>query len=182
VKTRAWVLAFLVLAGCETTQTVRRPDGSTVQLPKCTPVIQYQARSFTVRGFSVPIPQVGTTVQIGEVTWDAHTLQAAATVSQIMDLERVSSCEHLVVLASTVTDKDVYEAALLDIFDKESKLSQLALLIQANDPTAVQRWVEAYAFRPPVKREPADAVGTLKTAQGGLKPVAVVPLEQLIQR
>jgi len=174
------VLSLVLLAACSTTQVVRRPDGSTVVLPKCVPVIAYQARSFTIKGISVPIPQAGTTVQIGEVAWDAHTLQVAATVSQIIDLDRVASCEHLVVLAGSVSDAAAYESALLAVFDKESKLSQLAVLIQANNPDAVNRWIEAYASPAPapVRSEPPGARGAL--SNWILKDVSVVPLSALI--
>ena len=175
------VLSLVVLlAACSTTQVVRRPDGSTVVLPKCVPVIAYQARSFTIKGISVPIPQAGT-VQIGEVAWDAHTLQVAATVSQIIDLDRVASCEHLIVLAGSVSDAAAYESALLAVFDKESKLSQLAVLIQANNPDAVNRWIEAYASPVPARSElPQAGHADGARANWSLKDVSVVPLSALV--
>lgn len=141
-----WLALLLVLAaGCSSLQHVRRPDGTLVVVPKCVPVIQYQGRSFTIKGLTIPIPQVGTTVQVGEVVWDVHTLQTAAVVSQLIDLQRMSACAQLPVWASSVVSQSDYEAKLTHLFDQETQLAQLAIIVQANDPASVQRWIDAYA-------------------------------------
>lgn len=143
----AFAASALILSGCagSTCYEVKRPSGQTVCIQQCRPIIEYQGSNFSIKGINVPIPSTGTTVNIGDTAWNKSVLQSAAATSQIMDMQRISRCERLSVIATSITDQKEYENLLKKIYENEEKIDQLALLITLNNPEAVVNWVNIYS-------------------------------------
>lgn len=125
---------------------IKRPNGQIVCAPDCAPIVQYQGTNFSIKGVNIPIPNTGTTVNIGDTAWNKSVLQSAATASQILDIQRVSRCEKIGVVVSSFTDQKEYERLMKEIFEREEKINQLSLLIVLNNPEAVVNWINAYAI------------------------------------
>lgn len=138
--------AFLTAcSGGHACYQVQRPNGQYVCLQECKPIVEYQGSNFSIKGTNIPIPTTGLTVNLGDIAWNKTLLQTAASASQIMDIQRVSRCERLSVLATTMTNQEEYEKLLKNMYESEEKLNQLALLITMNNPAAVVNWVNAYS-------------------------------------
>jgi hypothetical protein len=65
------VLAVLFSACAQDKCYTLKTSWGPVCLPRCKAVVQYQARSFTIKGVKIPVPQLGGDAQVGEVSWDA---------------------------------------------------------------------------------------------------------------
>jgi len=140
---------FLTACSGPTCYQVKRPNGQYVCLPECKPLVEYQGSSFSIKGTNIPIPTTGLTVNLGDIAWNKTLLQTAASASQIMDIQRVSRCERLSILATTMINQEEYEKLLKNMYESEEKLNQLALLITMNNPAAVVNWVNAYSKEVP---------------------------------
>ncbi len=138
--------AFLTAcSGGQACYQVQRPNGQYVYLQECKPIVAYQGTNFSIKRTNIPIPATGLTVNLGDTAWNKILLQTAASASQIMDIQRVSRCERLSVLATTMTNQAEYERLLKNMYESEEKLNQLTLLIAMNNPAAVVNWVNAYS-------------------------------------
>ncbi|MDQ1277673.1 MAG: hypothetical protein QG555_714 [Thermodesulfobacteriota bacterium] len=138
--------AFLTAcSGGHACYQVQRPNGQYVCLQECKPIVAYQGTNFSIKGTNIPIPATVLTVNLGDIAWNKTLLQTAASASQTMDIQRVSRCERLSVLATTMTNQAEYEKLLKNMYESEEKLNQLALLIAMNNPAAVVNWVNAYS-------------------------------------
>jgi hypothetical protein len=135
------------LMGCSTPYCVevKRPSCQYVCIQQCKPLVEYQGTSFGIKGINIPIPQTGTTVNIGDTSWSKTILQTAASTSQVPDIQRISRYDRLAVIASSITDQKEYEQLLKQMYENEEKINQLALLITMNNPTAVVNWINAYS-------------------------------------
>jgi len=157
-------LSLLFIIGCpKPCYYVSRPSGAQVCLPYCRPLIKYQGNSFTIKGLTIPIPLENTTVTIGEVSWDTKTLQDAATVSQILDLKRISRCENLPLIVTSMTDEKQYQKILIEMYNDEIKITHLALFLQANDPKMVKKWLDSYAQPVMPDKAPVEIKGLIGT-------------------
>jgi hypothetical protein len=148
LKASCMIIALaLILFGCAgpTCYDVKRPNGQAVCIQQCKPIIEYQGSNFSIKGINIPIPTTGTTVNIGDTAWNKSVLQSAATTSQIMDMQRLSRCERMSVIVSSITDQKEYESLLKKIYENEEKIDQLALLITLNNPEAVVNWINTYS-------------------------------------
>ena len=148
LKASCIIIALAIFTfGCAgpTCYDVKRPNGQNVCIQQCKPIIEYQGTNFSIKGINVPIPSTGTTVNIGDTAWNKSVLQSAASTAQIMDMQRISRCERMSVIVTSVTDQKEYENLLKKIYENEEKIDQLALLITLNNPEAVVNWVNIYS-------------------------------------
>lgn len=99
----------------------------------------------------------GIDVKVGEVIWEPQLVQKATDLTQILDNHRISMCNQL--KAAGGASKEVHEKSLLRFQEAEVKLTQLAVLVAANNPKAVERWVESYED----KENSSEAVSQLRS-------------------
>lgn len=125
-------------------------------LPDCTPMVKYSESKLDVKGFQLPM-KPGIDVKVGEVIWEPQLVQKATDLTQILDNHRISMCNQL--KAASGASKEVHEKFLLRFQEAEVKLTQLAVLVAANNSKAVERWVESYDY----KEKDSDAVSQLKS-------------------
>jgi len=112
-----------------------------VYVPKCSRTINYDGHTLGIKGVEIPIPALGTApVKVGEVTWDAKVLQTAANVTQALEEQRLQSCGMLKTVASMSEAK--FEEQLDRMNRAQAERDQLVLLILANNPDAVKKWIE----------------------------------------
>jgi hypothetical protein len=110
-----------------------------VCLPRCKAVVEYQARSFTIKGVKIPVPQLGGDAQVGEVSWDAKVLNQAFQTTQLLDRQLQNDCQKLPVYASL--GRDQFQLALDRMTDREYRLSQLAFLVALGAKDGVKEWI-----------------------------------------
>lgn len=125
-------------------------------LPDCTPMVKYSESRLDVKGFQLPM-KPGIDVKVGEVIWEPPLVQKATDLTQILDNHRISMCNQL--KAAGGASNEVYEQSLLRFQEAEVKLTQLDVLVAANNPKAVERWVESYEY----KENSSDAVSQLRS-------------------
>lgn len=123
-------------------------------LPDCTPMVKYSDSKLDVKGFQLPM-KPGIDVKVGEVVWEPQLVQKATDLTQILDNHRISMCNQL--KAASGASKEVHEKFLLRFQEAEVKLTQLAVLVAANNAKAVERWVDEY------KEKDSDAVSQLRS-------------------
>lgn len=135
-------LTLCIAGSCNHTMKVPK-NGEDYVLPKCEPIVEYSARTFSIKGIDIPISNVP--VKIGDVTWDAKLLQQAHVTTQILDMHRMDTCQKLPTYASI--GKEELKKALEDMREDEARLTQLALIVASGNQEGVKKWVEAYSPR-----------------------------------
>jgi hypothetical protein len=183
----ASVICFILLCSCNGA-TKYVIDKHVYWLPKCKEIVKYSSNMFTVKGVEIPISSVP--VKIGEVTWQPQVLQTAKDITQILDLNRMATCQNLPAQASAGPDH--FQRAITIMQEDETRLTQLSLLVAANNPDAVKKWIDAYAGRAvAVAGATGEATKSVGISIGGSKlpktlegiapdhRAALVPLETL---
>jgi hypothetical protein len=117
---------------------------------------RYSESKLEVRGFQLPV-KPGIDVKVGEVSWEPQLVQKATDLTQILDNHRISMCNQL--KAASGASKEIHEQSLLRFQEAEVKLTQLAVLVAANNAKAVERWVESYEY----KEKDSNAVSQLRS-------------------
>ncbi len=134
----------LMLIGCPPNK-VKCPDGMEVTLPKCTKLIKYDAGKLDIKGVSLTIPPAaGTTVSIAGVTWNREKLQNATNAAMMLDNQNYQNCKDLPMLLSICKTDNECRKAVMNYRNNEEKINQLAMFIEANNPKAVDRWLDMY--------------------------------------
>lgn len=145
-------------------------NGDDYYVPKCESLVQFSAHSFTVKGIEVPISKEP--YKIGEVVWKPEVLQKAGDIVQILELHRMATCQSLPAFASSGSRMKFAER-LAQMQDDDTRIAQLALLLAANNPQAVSKFIEAYQG-PAVALAPrAPTKGEM--SMGGELPPPIVP-------
>ncbi|MBX3334941.1 MAG: hypothetical protein KF876_12515 [Nitrospira sp.] len=119
-------------------------------------MVKYSESRLEVKGFELPV-KPGIDVKIAEVVWEPQVVQSATDLTQILDNHRISLCNQL--KAARGASKEAYERSLVRFQEADVKLTQLAILVAANNPKAVERWVESYE----VKGKDPDAASQLRS-------------------
>jgi len=112
-------------------------------VPTCEPIVKYSSSSFSVKGIEIPLTD--SPLKIGEVVWEPKILQQASVIVQILDNHRLATCQSLPAYASS--GRDQFAKRLAEMQDDETRITQLALLLAANYPEAVNKYIEAYSSR-----------------------------------
>ena len=105
--------------------------------------MKYSSSSFSVKGIEIPLTD--SPLKIGEVVWEPKILQQASVIVQILDNHRLATCQSLPAYASS--GRDQFAKRLAEMQDDETRITQLALLLAANYPEAVNKYIEAYSSR-----------------------------------
>lgn len=134
-------------------------------LPDCSPVVKYSESKLDIKGFELPV-KPGIDVKIGEMVLEPQVVQRATDLTQILDNHRISMCNQL--KAARGASKETYERSLLRFQEADVKLTQLAVLVAANNPKAVERWVESYEHQ----GKDADAVSQLRSLDSLISDVS----------
>lgn len=109
-------------------------------LPDCSPMVKYSESKLSIKGIELPLQTDA--FKVGEAVWEPQTVQKATVLTQIMDNYRISMCNHM--KAARGASNETFERSLLRVQEEEMKLNQLAVLVVANNPKAVERWIETY--------------------------------------
>lgn len=135
----------LMLIGCPPNK-VKCPQrtGMEVTLPKCTKLIKYDAGKLDIKTVSVTIPAAGATFNIGGVTWNREKLQDASKAAEMLDNQNYQNCQDLPMLLSVCKTDNECRTTVMNYRDNEEKINQLAMFIEANNPKAVDRWLDMY--------------------------------------
>jgi hypothetical protein len=133
----------LMLIGCPPNK-VKCPDGMEVTLPECTKLIKYDAGKLDIKTVSITIPAAGTTFSIGGVTWNREKLQNATNAAMMLDNQNYQNCKDLPMLLSVCKNDNECRKTVMNYRDNEEKINQLAMFIEANNPKAVDRWLDMY--------------------------------------
>jgi hypothetical protein len=135
--------SFLLLAavsfatfGCGTGGTVKTVDGHPVSLPNCKPSILYQGSKWAVRGSSYQ------GIQVGAVEWE-RKFRDAQPLIQVLDKQEVEHCQSLRTIVSVSTLEEV-KKELAARAAASVKRDQLMAIITAQDPKALERFIEIY--------------------------------------
>lgn len=146
-----------------------------VCVPRCEALVEYQAHSFTIKGVKIPIPQLGGTTEVGEVSWDAKVLNQAFQTTQLLDRQLQSDCQQLPAFASL--GRNQFQRALDRMTAREYRLGQLAFLVALGDKKGTQQWIHDNSALPapppaetPSKRKLGGA-SKIQTASPALKPL-----------
>lgn len=132
----------LTLIGCVT--KYKCPQGMEVTLPKCTKLIKYDAGKLDVKGVSLTIPAAGTTVSVGGVTWNREKLQTATNAAMMLDDQNYRRCQNLPTKLSVCKNDKECRNIVMDYSNREEIMNQFAMAIEANNPKAVERWLDMY--------------------------------------
>ena len=133
------VLVAFSAVGCQ--QVIER-KGREIPIPDCKPIVKYTETQFSVKGATINIPKVGDVVKIGEAVWERQLLQKASDITQILDNHRIKVCHGL--LTAIGASDSVFDEYLLNYQREEQRLTQLSVLLAANQPDAVLEWIDAY--------------------------------------
>lgn len=109
-------------------------------MPDCSPMVRYSESKLSIRGIELPLQTDA--FKVGEVMWEPQLVQRATDLTQIMDNHRIASCNYLKV--ATGASKETFERSLLKIQEEDVRLTEFAILVAANNPKAVERWIETY--------------------------------------
>jgi hypothetical protein len=178
------LLAILLAIGgcCSTSTIVTTKDGLKVPIPsKCDPLVQYQATHFSFDGIDVSIPQADVVVKLGKVEWKKDQLQQAAVAAQLLDMQRISSCEYLPTRASVCSASELHQ--YLDKYENfRYKLVQLGMIMNSNDPEApkkTEKFIKTYFEVKSVYEKSGEGkeVRFLAVKEN----VAIVPMEKLFK-
>lgn len=131
-------ICILALPSC----CIRTSWGQRVCPENCKPIVKYSGHSLEVGKASIPVS--GATVVVEGVKWDTKTLQQAATISQAMDLQRVTQCQHHNTALAVLTYED-YMKERNQMLASQQKLDQLAFIIAGNQAGALEKWIESYS-------------------------------------
>ena len=90
MKFRLTTLLALLLAGCS--DYVEVPvsyQKQPIKIAKCKPVVRYQGTSFKTSGVEIPIPQLGGSTKVGEMSLTPQTLNTLYREVAILDALRL---------------------------------------------------------------------------------------------
>jgi hypothetical protein len=132
-----------MLIGCFH-DTIKCRGGMDVVLPKCTKLIKYDAGKLDIKAVSITIPAAGATFSVGGVTWNRDKLQNATNAAMMLDNQNYQNCKDLPMLLSICKTDTECRKTVLKYRDNEEKINQLAMFIEANNPKAVDRWLDEY--------------------------------------
>ena len=116
---------ILLLTGCDTITLHVSWQPQPVTIQKCKPVVKYQGTSFVASGVKIPIPQLGGTTEVGEVSLKPQTLNTLYREVAILDALRLQYCDARLMAAQI--SRAALEAANNRMLDQEDKIATLAL-------------------------------------------------------
>ncbi len=174
---------LLNLAGCcwlnpYGFRTIKTPEGE-FACPCCEPMIKYSGTTLTIK-----TAKFGK-VDIGEVTVGPTMIQQASEIAQVLDLNRISSCQMLPTYA-TISKAKFSEAA--DRIQKlQEMLMQLAVIGTMKDSATLEAYIKVYgpqALSLKAGMETSQTKGISTKALAEFEPsegIRVVPLKELLK-
>ena len=149
-------LLALVLAGCS--DYVEVPvsyQKQPIKIAKCKPVVRYQGTSFKTSGVEIPIPQLGGSTKVGEMSLTPQTLNTLYKEVAILDALRLQYCDGR--LAAAQISLASFEAANNRMLEQEEKIATLALSATQGEAQA-QKTLNTITSGPaPAPKDPATA-------------------------
>jgi hypothetical protein len=132
-----------------------------IKIAKCKPVVQYQATSFKTSGVEIPIPQLGGSTKVGEVSLSPQTLNTLYREVAILDALRLQYCDAR--LAAAQVSLASLEAANNRMLEQQEKIAMLALSTTHGEESA-QKALNTITKGPaPAPDDPATAKLDTKT-------------------
>ncbi len=140
MKLPRWLVpaVFLIFAGCST-DYIDVPvsyQKQPLKIAKCKPVVQYQGNSFKTSGVDIPIPHVGGTTKVGEVSLTPQTLNTLYREVAILDALRLQYCDAR--LTAAQISLAAFQAANDRMLQQEEKIAALALSAAQGEAVAQQ--------------------------------------------
>ena len=112
-----------------------------VKIVKCRPAVEYSGRGFSFKGFTVSIPSMGGSANVGGFDYKPQTLNKLFESVAILDLLRLQYCDMLVAEASL--GKDEFRECNERIVQQTTKIAYLAMSAQRGE-AAVKEATETY--------------------------------------
>jgi hypothetical protein len=153
-------LAVMLIGGCA--HTYKCPKGLEVTLPTCTKLIKYDAGKVNIGSSTVTIPATGASVKIGGVIWSREKLQTATKLAMLLDNQNYQRCQNIPAKLSVCKTDNECRNVINNYDNREEIMNQFVLIIEANSPKALDKWLDAYfakevAVAPATKGNPAVA-------------------------
>ncbi len=162
----AVAIIMMTSGGCSRYKTVTRHDGVSATFPNCTRAFKYTGNSLEVEALKIPIPQVGTTVEVMGVKWDTKALHTVGAAGETLHKRVFSMCEQKMIAFQTMSAED-FQKFFLQCAEEESKLAGLIVFVLMNNPEAALRYAEYHTkWLPTPIPETAGLTGPLQGMRG----------------
>jgi hypothetical protein len=126
MKVSSWSVIIVLLSACSNEVVVHPPyQKQAIKITRCKPVVQYQGSSFTASGIDIPIPYLGGSTKVGDLSYKPQTLNTLYKEVAILDALRLQYCDAR--LAAAQISLAAFEAANNRMLDQEEKIAALAL-------------------------------------------------------